>query len=221
MSTQKKSKIETIDQTEAAPRTEAPFEAVGAAPQPEPTNPFDDMESLRVNQDFVAQAGVKKLLTTVPVRKPNKQSFVQVRREPEFRRNFACIELRDEQEIYIVATTLQAYLPGEVTLRTFYTVMSRQGVLSLWPVKFPNPDGRRNEWAISERVAAEMAMKRWIRVVPNMALGAYEVFAAEGDLPAPEWPSYSFEEICNVAFRDRPIIRSFDHPVIRRLRGLA
>ena len=31
-----------------------------------------DLESLRVSQDFVKDTGVKKLLTTVPVRKPNK-----------------------------------------------------------------------------------------------------------------------------------------------------
>ena len=30
-----------------------------------------DLESLRVSQDFVKDSGVKKLLTTVPVRKPN------------------------------------------------------------------------------------------------------------------------------------------------------
>ncbi len=37
-----------------------------------------DLESLRVSQDFVKDSGVKKLLTTVPVRKPNRQDFVRV-----------------------------------------------------------------------------------------------------------------------------------------------
>ena len=37
-----------------------------------------ELESLRVSQDFVKDSGVKKLLTTVPVRKPNRQDFVRV-----------------------------------------------------------------------------------------------------------------------------------------------
>lgn len=41
-------------------------------------DPFDP-ENLRLDQSFVETSGVKKLLTTVPVRKPNNQDFVRVR----------------------------------------------------------------------------------------------------------------------------------------------
>ena len=40
-------------------------------------DPFD-LANLRLDQSFVETAGVKKLLTTVPVRKPNPQDFVRV-----------------------------------------------------------------------------------------------------------------------------------------------
>jgi hypothetical protein len=53
-----------------------------------------------------------------------------------------------------------------------------------------------------------------------MALGAYDVFQATGDLPEPEWPGLPFRELLRVAFRDR-FIQSEDHPVLRRLRGEA
>ena len=39
-----------------------------------PPDPFD-LNNLRLDQSFVESAGVKKLLTTVPVRKPNPQDF--------------------------------------------------------------------------------------------------------------------------------------------------
>jgi len=39
-------------------------------------DPFDPAK-LRLTQDFTVATGVKKLLTTVPVRKPGKESFVQ------------------------------------------------------------------------------------------------------------------------------------------------
>jgi hypothetical protein len=46
-----------------------------------PPNPFDPA-NLRLSQSFVETAGVKKLLTTVPVRKPSAQDFVRVHPDP-------------------------------------------------------------------------------------------------------------------------------------------
>ena len=37
-----------------------------------------DFNALRLSQDYTQAAGVEKLLTTVPVRKPNKTEFVRV-----------------------------------------------------------------------------------------------------------------------------------------------
>jgi hypothetical protein len=45
-------------------------------------NPFDPA-SLRLDQSYADTVGVKKLLTTVPVHKPNKHDFAQVHRAPE------------------------------------------------------------------------------------------------------------------------------------------
>ena len=63
-----------------------------------------------------------------------------------------------------------------------------------------------------------MASKRWVRVASNMHLGAYDVYEATGSLPDPEWPSKTFEQLLEVAFKDR-FVRDFDHPVLRQLRG--
>ena len=43
---------------------------------------------------------------------------------------------------------------------------------------------------------------------------------AADTIPDPEWPTLSFQELLRIAFRDRLIDR-LDHPVIKRLRGLA
>jgi hypothetical protein len=43
---------------------------------PESYDPFDPAR-LRLSQAFGEQAGVKKVLTTVPVRKPDRQSFIR------------------------------------------------------------------------------------------------------------------------------------------------
>ena len=61
-------------------------------------------------------------------------------------------------------------------------------------------------------------MTSWVRVKANMSLRAYEIFEAESTIPDPIWPDLSFEEIYRIAFKDR-LIRSLDHPVVKRLRG--
>jgi hypothetical protein len=66
--------------------------------------------------------------------------------------------------------------------------------------------------------AAELAMDKWIRITANMALGAYEISEAIGNLSEPVWPEMSFQEILRIAFRDR-IVQSLDHPLVQRLRG--
>jgi len=43
------------------------------------SDPYD-LDALRVSQDFDALAGVQKIITAVPVRKPGKQSFARGRR---------------------------------------------------------------------------------------------------------------------------------------------
>ena len=100
------------------------------------------------------------------------------------------------------------------------TAVNRQGVLFVWPIRLPGPDGKIDEWSRSSIEAVKMASDDWIRIAPNMSLGAYEVFVAPEGLPAPEWSEKSFRDILATAFKDKRI-DSLDHPVLQRLRGEA
>jgi hypothetical protein len=181
-------------------------------------DPFDPA-SLRLDQSFAEGAGVKKLLTTVPVRKPNRQDFVRVHPDPAHRLTPAgIIELRDERETYLVAPSMADDLARELTRATLFLAINRQGVLFLWPVKLPGADGKHNEWHRSAAEAADEAMKHWVRVTANMSLGAYEVYRAQADIPEPTWPDLSLTEILKIAFRDRIVDRP-DHPLIKKLHG--
>jgi hypothetical protein len=181
-------------------------------------DPFNPA-SLRLDQSFVETAGVKKLVTTVPVRRPNRQDFVRVHSDPKFRLTPAgIIELKEDREIYLVVPAMANELAGELAPATLFTAITRQNVLHIWPVKLPGPDGKHNPWHASAADAAERAMSRWVRVAANMNLGAYEIFEATSTLSEPLWPDLTFEEILKVAFRDR-IVDNFDHQIIRRLKG--
>ncbi len=177
-----------------------------------------DPARLRLSQNFTELAGVKKLITTVPVQKPNRQAFVRVHPDPEHRLDTLVLELKEERETFLVDPALASELPGELAATTLFTAITRQNVLFLWPVRLPDPDGRQNRWFESARQGAEMAIGQWVRVAANLSLGAYELFAATGDLPDPEWPEKSLRELLQIAFADR-FIRDMDHPVMLRLRG--
>ncbi len=177
-----------------------------------------DLSRLRIPQDFADKVGVKKALLTVPVRKPHRQEYVRVRPGPEWRLETAVLELKEESETYLVDPSLWSELPGEITPKVLFTTISRQNVLTLWPVKMPGEDGRMDNWNRSALEAADLASRKWIRMAASRALGAYEVFESIGDLPEPEWPEADLQQIIKVAFRDH-FISSMDHPVVRRLRG--
>lgn len=183
----------------------------------EVADPYD-LSNLRLDQSFVESAGVKRLLTSVPVRKPNPQDFIRAHPSPEYRAALAIIELRDDRETYLVVPSVARDLPGEFVMANVYTAINRQGVVQLWPVRLPAVDGRVLEWHRSAAEAAELAMQKWVRVKANMSLGAYEIFEATSTIPDPEWPEQSFQDLLRIAFRDR-LIDSLGHPVIKRLRG--
>jgi hypothetical protein len=189
-------------------------------PTIEATNPFDPA-SLRLDQSFASDTvGVKKLLTTVPVRKPNRQEFVRVHPESVFRLTpTAIIEEKNDQETYLVTPNILPALEGEYAIATLFTAISRQGTLFVWPVKLPNGEGRYNEWHRSAAEGAERAMEKWVRLTASKSLGAYEISEARGELSEPIWPDYAFEEILKIAFRDRLVDRA-DHPLLQRLQGI-
>ena len=182
-------------------------------------DPYDPA-NLRLDQSYLRDGGVKKLLTAIPVRKPNKQEFIRTHSDPNYRLSgVAIIELREDRETYLVAPQYAEELdPNWFHICNVYLTINRQQVVSLWPVKLPDPGGRMSGWHTSGVECAEKAMKHWIRVVPNMSLGAYEIHLAENVLTEPEWPDKPFHELLKIGFKGR-VIQDQEHPVILRLRG--
>jgi hypothetical protein len=182
------------------------------------TKSIFDPSALRLSQNFSEATGVKKLVTTIPIRKPNKQDFIRVHQDPAFRLETAILELKEERESYLVAPDLWPELSGELTPKVLFTAINRQKVLFLWPIRLPGEEGRHDEWNASALEAATMAQKDWIRISANMNLGAYEVFQSSGSLSEPEWPDIDFTKILETAFKGR-YITDLEHPALRRLRG--
>jgi hypothetical protein len=127
----------SYDQNSASSGSEIPGTTL-----PNQPDPFDPA-NLRLSQSFTeTAAGVKKLLTTVPVRKPNPQDLIRVHPDPAFRDNFPVIELKDEREEYIVVADLVPALVGEFVTKALFTTINRQAPYSFGQYACPCPTGR-------------------------------------------------------------------------------
>jgi hypothetical protein len=182
----------------------------------EPSDPFDP-EALRVNA--LADVDVEKILTAVPVRRPNRTEFFRV--HPEYVTDTLVLERDDglDRETYLVQREVQDLVAHELRRVRLFTAIDKLGTVFLWPAKLPREDsdaGRR--WAQTALQAAEQAKTLWVKMHGNRDLGGYEIFRAKGDLGEPQWPDKSFRDLIEIAFRDRLIDRD-DHPVIRELAG--
>jgi hypothetical protein len=195
---------------------ERPADAPAKAP-----DPFDPA-ALRLSQDFGAMVGGEKILTTVPVRKPSKENWFRVHPDEAYRLNTIVCELKEDSETFLLSAELQSLLGTEPTLRvvTLHTCIDRANNVFLWPIPLPGMDGKDNPWHQSAREAVRLASERWVRIVSNRSLGAYEASVTRAELAEPSWPGKTFGELLKIAFRDR-FIDSIDHPILKRLRGEA
>ena len=194
-----------------------PFAAVETAARPEPPNPFDP-ESLRLGANYSDGLGVKKVISTIPVRKPGRQEWFRVRAGDEWRIQTAIFEAEADRETYLVDRSLWTELAGEIQPALLLVCVNRASDLFLWRCKLPGPDGRPNTWNESALRIVSAAETRWVRMAANMTAGYYEHFEPATELPDPEWPALKFPEILKTAFRDR-FVDTLDHPLVRQLRG--
>lgn len=189
-------------------------------PRPTPPDPFDPA-SLRIGSDYASGLGVKKVLLTIPVRKPSKTEWFRVRPGDEWRLETTIFEAEGlDRTTYIVAPSLREEFGANLSAAVILTCVNRAGDVFLWRVKLPGPDGRANPWTESALGCAGEAVNSWCRMVANMGAGNYDLFTSTAGWPEPKWPDVEFPAVLKIAFRDR-LIDSADHPVLRELRGMS
>ena len=177
-----------------------------------------DFSRFRLSQNFGSVSGVRKILTTVPVRKPTNTQFVRVHSDNKL--DTMLLKYKEgNEEVYLIDPDV---LPDVGNLAKPYRLVEaidRQNNVFIWPLAIPD-DTRPLNWHLSAMEAASNGEVEWTRMQANMSLGAYEIFAAEQDLGAPEWPELSMNELLEIAFKNKIIDRP-DHLVLLQLRGAA
>jgi len=214
-----KANLEDDPQNKPAASAASPEASPTPAARPEPPDPFDP-DTLRLSSDYAEGLGVKRVISTIPVRKPNKSEWFRVRPGDDWRLQTAVLELERgvERTTYLLAPALWPDWSGEVSVAVLVTCVNRAGDVFLWRIKLPGADGRSNTWTDSAIQIATAAETKWCRMVSDTANGHYTHYEPTADLPEPKWPDMAFGAMLKIAFRDR-MIDTPNHTVLRELRG--
>lgn len=208
-------------QSEVETKPTTATQEVPVSTQINPPDPFANLGNLALSQDFAATIGIKKILTKVPIQKPNKEWWVMTQRDEACWFPTMVIELKDTNETYLVTPEIRPHLIEETTLvpRMLVVAVARpHNMVFIWPIGLPDLDGKLNPWHASAMDAASRAKERWVRVQANKQGSGYNVSTTDADLPPPKWPEESMADLLRIAFKGRVIDR-LDHPVLRGLRG--
>jgi len=184
-----------------------------------------DFEAIRLPPDFEREAGVRKQLTRVSVRKPRRQEWFRVNPDPAYRARVATVVLKEneesKEEVYLVDPAVALNLCDEITYTTLFLATNRQGDIFIWPCRDPKAEMRSGDTAATSRIeAAEAAMQRLTRVQWRSPI--YEMSFRDPNIPEiePKWPDKPFAELIEIAFfKSGMYINDPNHQVIKILQG--
>ncbi|MDO9540409.1 MAG: hypothetical protein Q7J09_10475 [Methanocalculus sp.] len=183
-----------------------------------------DPDALRLAPSWSSGITVKRVLTTIPVKKPDKKEFFRIRPGDDWVFD-ALVYVDSDDSRYLIAPVYQGELFQQGLarpVRLFTGIGYTSGVLFLTDVALPDIEGKIHSANQSRMQHYETAKTRWIRISYNQGLGAYDLWLAEGTLADPEWPEEpaNMAEALKLAFKDH-YIDNENHPVLNKLRGRA
>jgi hypothetical protein len=183
---------------------------------------FADLEKIRLSPNDAGDVGTTELLSLVPVRKPRRGEFFMASNDPRM-----CLAVAiyqdpvESDEVFFVAPNMRGLMAEDLKAVLLQLCISLRGTVFIWPLTLAKEDNARGRsWHESARKAAEAAKTSRVRILPDRDLNGYRIRKAEGNLPKPEWPTLTFNQLLDIAFSHDRIISGPDHIVMQRLRGL-
>src|SRR5262249_9816533 len=135
------------------------------SPAVDETDPFN-VASLRLDDEDLSAVGVEEIVTTIPYKKPPKDTFFRVCPDPNYSVRIGVIELDGRGECYYVARPLWPLLIEEATFgyRQLYTCCTAGGEIFLWGCRLPGADGKQPVWVTVPLEAVKQAKTQWVRL---------------------------------------------------------
>jgi hypothetical protein len=181
--------------------------------EPNPSYSDFDLRTL-VLSDVSAGGKTPVAERAIVVRQPRKNEFI--RTNPDFTVNLATLIDSSTGDTYIVSKEIMAEFPSEVDSCVVALAATSLGEIFIWPARRPRFDN--DGYGHSRMQGLNVSKTAFVRLRANREANEYDIVVAKNDLPAPVWPTESFEEILRKVFEKR-VISSPDHEVFRRLMG--
>lgn len=179
----------------------------------------DAAEFARLRRDLpnVGGSAAVGIVAINVVKAPPKNEFFRARKGFRPIVDLVVDQVKLDQKYYAVDPRMTAVLTSigiAYAPHTLYLVLTSKGALRVIPVRCPDADGDRNEYASTKEFALRQSEDGWVRIYTDMENACYRVFPAPIDrFPAPVWPELSDAKIFRLSFRDRGyLINSPDHP---------
>lgn len=185
-----------------------------------------DFSSLKTPTTFGQGILTKKIITTIPIRKPRNIDFFRIKPdtpEEKWKAPAFILDMGSDEEKYLVGPEVlnEAISLGRVkSVTLYYGITWPDNVVFVSDIPWPDAEGKDNLYNKTRRIAYELAETRWIKIQSNKASGHYDILEAVSGLPEPEWPEdpATIGRAAELAFGDN-FIDSHEHPVLKRLRG--
>lgn len=177
----------------------------------------------------MAPAPVSSTLA-IEERRPPKDQFIKICTKPGYALSWPIIECAsaagsDDKITYVVHPRLALQLEQDPALASsvkmarimLYHVL--KGGMYLWVVNQGTGE-KESAMTIARNQAIALAEQNYVRITWDPHKKLHDAFAFKGQFIEPAWPDKTMAEIIKIAFGDARMIRTMDHPVLRRLAGL-
>jgi hypothetical protein len=203
-----------------------PTDGAGGPTAVMPPADLDDFfspENLRIAQEFAPPPDSATF--AVDVRKPPKDQYIMAHPDPNYSMVWPIIEM--DETVYVVHPVLAKTLQSDPTVASSIKAARivlcaiHRGPLFVWVVKQPADPTKKSAMHVALDQCLGFAMAGWTRITWSEEKRQHEAFTLKMENPpTPAWPAKSFPEILKTAFGDARMIKTADHPVIRKLSGL-
>lgn len=138
-----------------------------------------DLSELKLKVGVGEGLPERKEVLSIPVRKPSKQTYIRVNPDPTWQIETYVLELKDDDELYLVDSSLWEALRNEITPKIILSCMTRQDSFFFWSIRLPNAENWVDNWSRTALDCARIAQTQWVRIQSDRDAQAWFANIAE------------------------------------------
>jgi hypothetical protein len=170
-----------------------------------------------------ATLAVQRILFTVRIHTPKTgDEFFRAHPDPAFAGYMWVLDSKEQgsnqEDIYLLDPSLieaDAKLAAKARMIYLVTCVDTTNSPFVWPIKLDRADAKEpNQFNATAMDVFELAKTTWVQKVNTGGAYAAEVAPGAATFKPPVWPKMTFDQICDLAFKDRTITE-MTHKVVQ------